>query len=511
MRLGPHGLLCRFAERKLGIPDIDSAPYRKIMLPREGGKSTLITQAWAIQLILQDPNISLLICNEKLEVACAFLAGIKAQFTQNTLLRELFPDICPDPKQTVWATDKIVVQRNTTRKDPTIFCIGTGGSVTGMRPDHIIGDDILSLEAAENARSGQADITGRINRWIAALPNLLNSNADPFPTITFIGTHYYPGDSYEHIETAFGYGEPRRVWHVSLKLEDGATQTIAVSRVGDVAVFKRSGIEDGKSWWPENPRFTMPAMAKARMADPVLFSCNILNDPIASDIVSFREEWLRYYDWLAPGTLRINPPDGPPKAFHLPDLDCIALVDPGGFGQQRGADRMRGAVVVTGTTPGDLKHLILEAWSEKSTYHQVIEQVCAFATRYRLRRIAVEVVAQQTAFLELLRRTLTDRKLTVAIEAVKPGITQKEQRVLALEPYFQRGQMYIGKGAQFTEFREQYRTFPRGRRVDILDALAYGPLVWRRVAGGTAQAQTRQQQEREAYYRRRGFTTIPRT
>ncbi len=506
MTPGVHGLLCKFTARSLGIPEIDSAPIRKIEVPRGAGKTTLVTQAWVIQLLLQDPNRSILICNEKLENAAAFLSAIKKEFENNETLRLLFPEIVPDPKQTVWATDKITVQRSSNRKEPSIFCIGTGGTVTGMHPDHIVGDDILSREAAENARAGNADITGRINRWITQLRPLLNPFAEPFPDITFPCTRWYMGDSYEFIEEAFGYGEQKRIWNITQRLPDGTSITVPIYRVGDVAVFRRAAIENGKTIWPENPMFTMEALAKTRMADPVLFAANYQNNPSDELTATLKESWLRFYDRPDGRLVTFNRQDGPDKPVELQNLDRVMLVDPGGFGSVRGQDRMRAAIVVTGTDLKTYDHAILEAWSESETFQRVIEEIIALASRYSPRKIAIEQAGQQAAFIELVRRTMRERLVQWPIEVVTPKATLKEQRILALEPYFQRGQIYVGKGPNMTEFREQYRQFPRGRRVDLLDALAYGPQIWRRPAGLAGQStQQRQDRERMQYLAKRGM------
>jgi len=500
-----HGLFCKFLERKLGIPEIDNAPHRKILMPREAGKSTLATQAYVLQRILQNPNIAILIANEKLENAEKFLGAIKQELLGNQLLRELFPDVVPDPKQTVWATNKIVVTRTATRREHTIACIGEGGTVTGDHPDLIVCDDIFSREAMENARAGNSDLTGKINRWISQLRNLVNAWAEPFPELLFVGTHWYAGDPYHYVEEAYGYGEEDRIWNISQRLGDGTTQIVPVRRKGDLAIFKRSAIEDGKTIWPENPKFTMEALAKARIDDPVLFACNMQNEPSDDVTATFKDHWFRYYDWIDPQTLRLNSVEGAAKTLAIPDLDIIMLVDPGGFGARTGSDRMRGAILVTGTELKGHTHLLLEAWSEQVTFHAVIQQILAFFSRYKLRKVAIEVAGQQAAFVELVRKSAQDQGITLPIEVVKPKSTVKEQRILTLEPYFQRGQIAIGKGPQFTEFREQYRQFPRGRRVDLLDALAYGPEIWRKGNSQTRSVTVRQEMEKQQYYLRRGI------
>jgi len=503
-----HRALCRFATHTTGIPEIDQAPYRKIEMPRGTGKSTLITQGYIIQRILQNPDISILICNERLENATAFLSAIKQEFENNDVIRELFPEIIPDIKarETVWATERIVVKRTVSRKEPTVFCIGTGGTVTGMHPDLIVGDDILSREAAENARTGYADMTGKINRWITQLVPLLSAGAEPFPEILFIGTRWYPGDSYEFIEQAFGYGQLPRTWNITERLPDGTTQVIPVTLIGDVACFRRAAIEDGRAIWPEKPGYDLEGLAKLRMTDPVLFAANYMNNPTDQVTATFKDDWLRYYDWLDPETVTFIDQSGKKAVYSTKDLDTVMLVDPGGFGARGANDnRVRAAVLVTGTTP-NFDHLILDVFSDVATFNHVAEHVLTTAVRFQVRRVFVEAAGQQAAFVELLRRLAKERNAVISFDTVAPKSVQKEQRILLLEPYFQRGQMLIGKDKSWTEFREQYRTFPRGRRSDVLDALAYGPGVWRKPVPSMSQRpDERQRKELELYKQRRGL------
>ena len=101
---------------------------------------------------------------------------------------------------------------------------------------------------------------------------------------------------------------------------------------------------------------------------------------------------------------------------------------------------------------------------------------------------------------------LAEQGATVPLELVPPTTRQQEQHILQLEPWFQRGHIYVGKGQAFQEFRTQYSQFPRAARFDLLRALAYAPSVWKKQPGG-AQLTTeeRRAQELSAYRARRGL------
>src|SRR3990167_720316 len=62
-----HALLCRFISRQTGIPDLDEVPFQQVEMPRGTGKSITGTIGYAIQLACFNPNISIMIANERQE------------------------------------------------------------------------------------------------------------------------------------------------------------------------------------------------------------------------------------------------------------------------------------------------------------------------------------------------------------------------------------------------------------------------------------------------------------
>jgi hypothetical protein len=134
MRPDVHGPLCRFLERKTGSPLLDTARYRKIEMPRETGKSVL-ARAYAIQRIVRDRNVAILLINEKELLAKDFLFDIKWQFENNQLFRGLFPEIIPpELKETTWSATEYRRQPHHGPPDPTIFVAGVGAALAGKHP-----------------------------------------------------------------------------------------------------------------------------------------------------------------------------------------------------------------------------------------------------------------------------------------------------------------------------------------------------------------------------------------
>lgn len=507
MREGVHLLLCKFVEKRTGSSLLDSARYRKIEMPRETGKSTLITQGYAIQRICQNPSVAILLINEKEKLAGDFLAGIKWHFENNDFFRRLFPEVIPDDfGDTTWSSTRIVVKRKSGRPDPTVDIAGVGGAITGKHPDLILCDDIISREAMENARAGAWQIMHQTNRWIHQLEPIVNKSAEPFPETIFIGTRWWINDSYEHIEESYGNGEePRRVL-LRAQLPNNELQQVEAYRKGDLAVFRRAAIEDNRSIFPE--KWSLEDLAKMRMRDPALFACNYMNRPADDVTATFKENWKKVFVWLDDDQFYFADVEGKKQIRQLRDLDKIILVDPGGFAAKMVEDRARATAVVLGD---DLKgsYFFLDCYSEKDTFLAAIRQIVNMAQRFRPRKIYVERAAQQAAFAELLRRDVNAAfpngdGPVVDDTTLKPGNASGEAnkalRILEMEPYFQRGQIYVGTGPNFLEFNNQYQQFPRSARLDVLDVLGYWPRLMKKyMPNGSQSTQERQAQERAAW------------
>lgn len=497
-----HRLMCAFVERRTGVPLLDEAIYRMVSVPRGVGKTSCITIAWAIQLALADPETAILIANERQENADAFLGSIRLQFETNELLRALFPDRIPaDPKrQEPWAATKLSLLRTGARPEPTFMTIGVGGTATGMHPDHIIADDVISREAMENARAGSWQTMEKVNRWINQLRPLLNTHK-PGASLTLPGTRWWQGDSYEHVEASFGYGEAKQFVRLKQPLPDGSTQVLEdVYRVGDLAVFRRPIYEHGACIFPE--KYSAEELAKIRVADPELFAANFLNDPTSDLTASFKSTWLRFYTWATPTVLRLTGEKGRDQSYRVADLDCIASIDPA-FSDHRSAGHSRQALVVTGGLP-EGGRVILHASATNQSLDAFLGDIVAVCQKYRVRKLTVERAGQQLAFILLLRRALQTTGVMLSLEEVSPGGRQKDVRILTLEPYFQRGLLYQLRDQ--TDLMNEYLTFPKGTYKDLLDALAQQAPFWPAgpSSGVSAPNQQRVDAELSALYGRMG-------
>ena len=465
-----HLLSHRFMDRKTGVPDLDTAPFQLVMWPRECGKSSCGTVGSATQEACRNPDVSILIANEKQETAQDFIASIKWNFESNELLRHLFPEIIPpDFNKTTWAATRATINRTRGRPEATFDCTGVGGSKIGKHFDRIICDDLVAQKAMENARSGDWSIMYQTNRWINQLPPLLSQSARPFPWIRFIGTNWYSGDSYQHIEETLAYGQKPKRYRIAVQTSTGKRVSREAYRVGDLAVLRISGIEDGKPVFPKI--WPQDRMDKLRQTDPEFFSCNILNNPTAADVRTFQDEWLRY--WTAvdtAGTITYKLEDGTNHFVHVNRLHRLIAVDPAFSSGEEGA---RTAIIVLGTDMETGTHLVLEAIAQRSDPKDSIADIINTVQRWGVSRAYVELAGQQLAYIQWLEKEAQARGVPLIVEQLKPGGRNKDLRIEGLVVPFKFGHLYLGSG-QSVLIDDEYRRYrPGARQRDLLDALAY--------------------------------------
>jgi len=215
------------------------------------------------------------------------------------------------------------------------------------------------------------------------------------------------------------------------------------------------------------------------------YSCQFLNNPVSPEDADFQESWLNYYN------LQLLP-DGRIKVIHeskdgnvrkdliLGHLNAFMAVDPNHSGNAA-AGRCRHAIVVVGMS-ADENFYLLDCWASHATYDAFFDKIYDVADTWRLNKAGVETVAAQKYVkyhIEYRNRTQGKRLRIIDLkgetEAPDGTVTKKKEWRIrnVLAPIFESGRFWTQR--RFQDFIGEYSTFPRGKFVDILDALAYTP------------------------------------
>jgi hypothetical protein len=427
-----HGDMCRF---------IESPPRRKLgLVPRDHLKTSVWTIADAVRLIAADPNIRLLIANETATNAAHFLRRIQAVFERNGLFRCLFPELIPDPGRTKWSENEMLVPRTRDYPESTVEAMGVGGAVVSRHYKRIKLDDLVGKEASESS-----DVMKKTIDWYLYCESLLELPVDP---IEIYGTRWTHKDLYAWI----------------------------IEHERDIAIFQRKAIDrQGCTLWCE--RFPLDELTRIRnKIGSFKFSCQYQNEPFDPEHMTFDPAWLRYYEldgWELepePGTqvLRVM---GTPKPVRV--IPFI-FVDPAISEKDYAA---RSALVCAGIDDLD-RIFVLEAWAQRCQPLYMIEKIFEMASRWEPMAVVVEGVAYQRALKGFIEAECIRRGKWLNVREVRPGGREgKESRIRGLQPYAERGRLWIRRST-CEPMIEEFESFPLGDTVDTLDALSYGPQVW---------------------------------
>jgi len=211
--------------------------------------------------------------------------------------------------------------------------------------------------------------------------------------------------------------------------------------------YKKAISADGVLLFPE--RLTKEFLeAQRRVMGVFLFSNQYLNECIPSEQMTFKPEWLRYYEKIPKNT------------------NTFAFIDPA-IGQKDNHD-YTGIVIVDVDTEG-LWYLRL-AKRLKLNPTQIVHLCFEINEKYKPACIGVEIVAYQEALMYLLDERMKIMRTILPVKGIKRSNVSKETRILSLVPRFEWGKLLVGQG--FVDFEDEYSTFPRGAHDDILDSLA---------------------------------------
>ena len=146
-------------------------------------KTTIFTVALAIQEILRDPDITILVCHAVEEEAQKILSEITDHFRGNHKLRKLRPEIMPAPNSKKWwGASDMTVRRTKFSRQATVMAKGAGSELTGAHVDLIFLDDVIARRTIENSE------LPKIASWYrnTALPVL-----NPSGRIRAVGTRWH--------------------------------------------------------------------------------------------------------------------------------------------------------------------------------------------------------------------------------------------------------------------------------------------------------------------------------
>ena len=217
-------------------------------------KSTIITLAGSVQEILKNPDITIGILSYNKQIAHKFVDQIRRALEMPELTR-LFPDVLwPKPPRLNWSTrDGLIVQRKSNPKEPTVSGSGlVDGQPIGAHYALRVYDDVV----VESSVTNPEQIRKTTKAW--ELSQALGTSDGG--RAWYVGTRYHPSDTYADILKRGSLKERRR---------------LCMDVEGRPTMMSEKTLKE-----------------KQRDMGAFTFSAQMLQNPIAEGVRSFRDEWL---------------------------------------------------------------------------------------------------------------------------------------------------------------------------------------------------------------------------
>lgn len=450
------GNLYFFAKGILGFKDIntlfharfcaflqDCEKKRRLALaPRGHLKSSIGITADSARLALKDPaNARILLISETSSIAKKSLGQIKNHFENNRVLRSLFADRIPERFSgpgVLWRDDSAKLPANLW-KDPTWQALGIGGAVIGSHFTRIKADDIIGFEAIRSGAKME-----EAKEFIANIEPLLDTPVSDI--IDFTGTRWSRNDVYG-------------------KIMEDYRNTLGVFTMGPVVKDSEGNdrIFEAKYSWEK--------YQEIQQINPAQWAAQFENDPLTSLNSDFPIESLRSFRFTEDGE-GVLLESG--KRWALPELDRCLTADPNS-GSVTAPDCA--AISVQGVSP-DSEVVTLESWGKRTSPSDFVDQIYNLARRWRVRVVGIEKAGQQNT-IHYFKLKAEQENYHVHVEELKPRGRHKEDRCrAALEPLIRSGLLHVLPSQR--ALRKQIAEFPDCLLWDEIDALSYGPEVWRK-------------------------------
>lgn len=169
---------------------LKSSGKKKLVLMPRGHLKTSIMVGYAIQRILQNPNIRILLTNAVWDNSRKVLNQIAEYLTYKSALPSIFGTF--KSPRCRWTQDEIEVDQKTTgtSKEATITTAGIETARTGLHFDVIIHDDLV-----ERNNIGTREQMAKVITFYKDSLDLL----DPGGEMIIVGTRWALGDLYGHL------------------------------------------------------------------------------------------------------------------------------------------------------------------------------------------------------------------------------------------------------------------------------------------------------------------------
>ncbi len=400
---------------------------RKVIVAHRGIGKTTIARAYSERNILYRHKKFIVPASASAHLATMQGENIKADLQENVRIRGAFGEIrSKEFSKEMWTTNTGI----------TVMPRGSGQQVRGLlkrgnRPDLFILDDIEDDESVRNPEQREKTSDWLFNTVLGAV-----EKSDPNWQVLVLGTLLHEDSLLNNL------------------LEDPAweSETISLCEVmGDRYV----------SLWPEH-------MTDAQIVEEVEmyrrrgklagFYREYMNACLPAEDAAFTDKMFKYYEETE---LNLD---------KDPQVETVVIYDPAKSVKAKSDET---AIVGVGVNLVNhalyVRDVVSGKWHPDEQYERVFE-MCA---KLRVRTIGMEVTSLNEFLTHPFLNEIIKRGLALHVVDLSPrGNKSKLDRIAALSPFYRMGHVFHNR-AVTAGLEAQLLQFPRSRRDDIMDALAY--------------------------------------
>ena len=438
--LNLHLKLCDFVQEP---PPWIRERYRKknkarrveklILVPRGHLKTSVVTKGYPVFKIKQwdfsRRPLRILIANARFDNAIEFMRDILSQIENNKLLHALWPNIfnSANLKKATWKEKYIRVPVG--NHYFSIHAASYHQGLASLHFDLMIFDDLIN----EENFTSEAEMN-KVKTWFAHTYSLGENDSE----IIVIGTRYSYSDLYEMILTDDAYST-FKVFKKACWEKDRNGDFIRDEKGQLIPIF------------PE--KYTNADLFDIKKKQGIFFSYQYLNEPIAAEVTTVKDEWIQYYETLPPGKYNIFLASDPART-DKPKADYSAII--------------------VGALNSEGQMYILEAIQGRWSTTNYVENLFKYVKIYNPLVVGVE-----TENFEMIERVIreysTRENIWIPFQKLKSGGRNKIQRIVyTIQPWFEAKRVFIKPSHE--ELRLQLLQFSPvtpPKHDDLIDTLAY--------------------------------------
>jgi predicted phage terminase large subunit-like protein len=373
------------------------------------------------------------------------VGSIKQIFDTNGLLQLLYPEVI-NKGDRPWSAECLVLNRTLSDPEGTFEPAGTGTATTSRHYDIIIEDDTVAPDydqmTGEIQQPTQAEIEKAIGWHKMCHPLLVHPTKSQ---IIIVGTRWAKEDLIGWIqENSPNY----KLLSRSAREVPGKIGVAATKEQGGVAVWDR---------------FSDEVLTELELAlGPFMFALLYLNIADSCDNIIFKRAYIQYYDTIKPGLMY-----------------CTTLDPAPSDSTGKNTDSDYNAILTTAIDVVENKMYVVHYNQVRADPGEVIDLLFNHVNAYKPSVVRVESVAYQKTLIYWIRKRQYADNNMFYIEEVKNARVSKSARILALQPWFAAGHVFMKRHHQ--DLERQLMSFNPAKSLghdDIIDALSMHVDFW---------------------------------